>query len=90
MLQDVREYRKINWFKFTSINAWVKRPLRTIKDTGKNISNCQVAGSWGSKGTAREAWPYDTLLSSSVTEKMMGLWTVYTVYFSLSITPHGS
>lgn len=85
LMQDVMESRKVSWFKLTD-KCMGKKTIKNHKDSGKNTDNCQVAGSWCSKGAASVAWPHDTLLLRT----QMGLWTLYTPYFRLSITPHKS
>lgn len=82
MLQNITETTKINEFKFTLLNAWVKRPLRTIKNTSETNANCHVKGSWDSKVTQGK------LFSNLLLRTQTGLWNVYVSFFGLSINPH--
>jgi len=45
-----------------------QKTIENHKDASKNTANSQAAGCWGSKGTARQAWPYDIFFSPSLTE----------------------
>lgn len=78
-MQDVTESRKVSWFKLTD-KCMGKKTIKNHKDSGKNTDNCQVAGSWCSKGAASVAWPHDTLFPPSGAENTDGTMdSVYTL-----------